>query len=207
MRPELFSQHRPGITVIELLVSIGLIGLISVGMSSLLIYAFRYNTIVWDQLSSQSDGRRAIQTIVDDVRKAEVASTGAYPIVSASSTEFIFFSNIDEDSYRERIRYTVTGTTVQKGVIKPSGTPLVYSAATEKVTTVAHYVKNTEANIPLFTYYTESYAGSGAAMPKPVTTTLIRVVKVQLEIEKNVETSPVPFHVEGLAQIRNLKTN
>lgn len=201
-------KHTHGFTVVEFLAGFGIAALVTVAASTLLIYASRYNGVIWNQLSAQSEGRKVIQTMVDDIRKAESSSIGGYPIQSASSTEFIFFSNIDDDLYRERIRYTLKHDyTIQKGVIKPSGTPLQYLSANETTTTLAHFVKNDLSNIPLFSYYTSAYMGTSTPMPKPVTTTLIRVVKVQIELEKDPNKTPVAFRVEGVAHIRNLKEN
>ena len=45
---------------------------------------------------------------------------------------------LDDDGLKEKIRYYLTGTTLKKGVIKPTGSPPVYLSANESC--LAHLV-------------------------------------------------------------------
>lgn len=149
-----------------------------------------------------------MERIIEDIRKTEEGSTGGYPIVTATSSEFIFYANIDDDSYKERVRYTyATSTrTLLRGVLKPSGSPLSYIDVNEKTEIVAHDVVNASVNHPMFRYYGEGYASSTVPL-SPLVITNIRVVQIQLDIEKDATQSPVPFHVESMVHIRSLKSN
>lgn len=201
------SSNKQGFTLIEILVAMGISALLGLSVAWILIGSLRSNTIIWKQLSAQNDGRKAIQQVVDDVRRAETSSIGAYPIASASSTAFTIYANIDEDSLRERVRFWLDGINLKKGVIKPSGNPLVYNANNESVVTIATSIVNIAKGVPLFLYYDENYTGTEAALTDPLDTTAIRAVRIQFEIEENPEETPVPLHIEALVQIRNLKTN
>ena len=75
------------------------------GVTALLIYAFRNNKIIWEQLSTQSEGRKAAQDFTNELRSATPSSIGAYPLAQALPQEIIFYTNLDSDSLRERVRY------------------------------------------------------------------------------------------------------
>ncbi|KKQ27543.1 MAG: hypothetical protein US42_C0008G0054 [Candidatus Magasanikbacteria bacterium GW2011_GWC2_37_14] len=196
-----------GFTLLELLVAMGIFTLISGAVTYLITDGLRYSRIIWDQLEGQSEVRKVLSEVVNDVRRAETSSTGAYPIESASKYSLVFYANIDVDSFREKVRYYLEGTNLKKGVTKPSGSPLIYNSGNEKIVILAHNVINISKNQPVFSFYAESYQGTGNALSEPITTTDVHVVRVQLEIERDANKSPVPIRGESLTQIRNLKTN
>ncbi len=199
-------KNKQGFTLIELLVALGIFVMIAMAASWIMIYGLRHNRIIWDQLQTQTDGRRVLQDVVDDVRQAEESSLGGYPLITATDNELSFYANIDDDSWRERVRFWLEGTTVKRGVIKPAGNPLNYSQI-ENIVEIAHEVVNLSQGTPLFLYYDESYTGTEASLEQPVVITDIRAVRVQLELERDPMASPVPLLVESLVEIRNLKTN
>jgi len=200
-----FSQK--GFTLLELVVAIGIFLLLGVGFASILVVSLRTNDIVWNQLESQNDARHVLQEVVDDVRRAESSSIGSYAIVTSTAYEFAFYANVDSDSLREEVRFWLDGDILKKGVTKPAGNPLVYNAANEEVRELAHSVVNITEGVNLFEYFDETYEGVGSGLVDPIDMTAIRSVRVSLEIEKDPDKSPEPFHAETFVQIRNLKTN
>lgn len=194
-------------TLLEVMVSIGIFLLVVGGLTAILLFSFSSRNIIWEQLLTQTEGRQVIQDFVNELRSANQSSVGAYTIEKAENNQLIFFSNIDSDSYRERIRYFLSGTNFKKGVTKPSGNPPVYNTSTESVVILAHDVAN--SSTPVFTYFSQAYIGSATStpLPSPVTTTLIRVVGIQLVLEEDPRFSPVPFTIQAKAEIRNLKSN
>lgn len=201
-----FLPHR-GVTLLEVLISLGIFSLLVVGGSAMFISAFRTNRVVWDQLSGQTDARRVLARVTDDVRRAETSSTGSYAIQSVTSSQIVFFANVNNDSFRERVRFWLDDTTLYEGITAPTGTPLGYPTSTEAVTVLATNVVNTAHGIPVFSYYDESYNGTQGPIPSPVPVTDVRIVRVQLEIDINPILSPVPLHVEGMVHMRTIKTN
>lgn len=198
-----------GITIIEVLVSIGIFAMLSVGATWILISAFRNNAIVWEQLTTQSDGRKVLREVTDVVRRAEESSVGSYPIEVATTSTLVVYANIDSDSFRERVRFFLDDAMNRfiMGVIKPSGNPLRYQLANETTSTLAYDVVSGDHGVPIFLYYDESYTGTEPPLVQPVTSTAIRMVRIQLELEADPTATPVPLHVESLVHIRNLKSN
>ncbi|KKT04053.1 MAG: hypothetical protein UV82_C0012G0038 [Candidatus Magasanikbacteria bacterium GW2011_GWD2_43_18] len=197
---------KKGFTLMEVMVALGMFALISVAVGWILIHSVRSTNIIWEQLATQNDGRAAVQQFVDDVRRAETSSIGSYPIAAASSTAFVFYANVDDDIGREKVRFWIDGTDLKKGVINPSGNPLNYNGE-EFVITIAESVVNITKNISLFEYYNETYPVTSTPLIVPDDLTDIRVVRMQLELEKDPTATPVPLHVEAVVSIRNLKSN
>lgn len=198
-----------GITLIEVLVSLGIFSLLAMSIAWILINSIRHNAIIWEQLQTQTDGRRVLREVVDVTRRAEFSSLGSYPLATTTAYELAVYANIDRDSFRERVRFfaNTASNTLQMGVIKPSGNPLTYSSANETITTLAQSVVNDDLNRPIFTYFDDRYTGTQAPLAQPVSTTQVAVIRIELELERNPTASPVPLHVESTVQIRNLKRN
>lgn len=194
--------------MLEIIIVIGIFSILSLGATTMVMEATRSNDVIWEQLFTQSEGRRVLKNITDEVRRAEESSIGSYPIISAGEYELSFYANVDSDSYREKIHYWLDGTTLKYGVKKPSGNPLSYSGI-ETVTEVAHDVLNQEQGQAIFSYFDETYTGSSSSTPlaQPVDVADIHMIKIQLELERDPTKSPVPLHVETIVHVRNLKTN
>jgi len=198
--------NKRGFTLVEVLVAMGITILITGGIVSIFLYSIKSNKVVWEQLSTQNEGRKAIQDFTNELRTATASSIGAYSIATAEANSIIFYSNIDTDSLRERVRYFLDGVILKKGVIKPTGNPLSYVPANEVIVPVVHDIAN-GAN-PIFVYYDENYEGGvGTPLIQPVDVTKIRMVKISLDMEEDPNASPVPFHIETKVEIRNLKSN
>jgi len=152
-------KQKKAFTLIELVVTTAIFSFVIMAITYLLSGSLKQNDIFWDQLESQSDGRRVLREIVNIVRTAEDSSLGSYSIVSASDYDLIFYANIDDDSLKEKIHFWLDDTTIKKGVIKPSNDPVSYNTE-EQIIEVAHYVVNIEEVSPLFLYYDEDFTGS-----------------------------------------------
>ncbi|MFH1789909.1 MAG: type II secretion system protein [bacterium] len=199
-------NNQSGFTLIEVLVAMGIFILLLSAVIFLYTFSIKSNKIVWEQLSTQNEGRKIVQDFINELRSANYSSIGAYPLALTSSTEIVFYSNIDSDTLRERVRYFMSGSTLRKGVIKPTGNPLQYSGDGEVLTDIVHDVFNTST--PVFYYYGENYGyTSSTPLEQPVSAMDVRIVGIVLELEEDPSASPVPFHIESKVAIRSLKDN
>jgi prepilin-type N-terminal cleavage/methylation domain-containing protein len=202
-------MNNKGFTLMEVLVAMGIFALIIGTIVWIFIYSLRYNAVLWEQLKTQTDGRRVLQEVVDDVRRAEQSSIGSFAVVTADEYEFSFYANIDDDSLRERVRFWIDDgdITLKKGVIKPTGNPLEYVSGNENVVEIAHDVVNRNKGVPIFLYFDEKSYPTSNSLLQPVALTDVSTVKVQLELEEDPNETPIPLHVESMVHIRSLKTN
>lgn len=192
--------------MIEVLVAIGIFLLLITGIVELMLWGMHGKDVVWEQLSTQNEGRKIVQDFVNEVRRASASSIGSYPLEVASTSTIVFYSNIDSDSWRERVRYFLSNKTLKKGVTKPTGTPLAYVPASEVITTVVNDVANGTSSI--FFYYDQNYSSaSGTPMTVPISIPSVRMVGIKLMLEEKPNVAPVPFNIESKVEIRNLKSN
>ncbi|MCB9798641.1 hypothetical protein H6758_02860 [Candidatus Nomurabacteria bacterium] len=200
-------MDRRGITLLEIVISVGIFVMLTFSIAYILITTLKSNAIVWDQLQIQNEGRKVIQQVVDEVRRAESSSIGSYAIATSSANDLVFYANIDDDELRERVRFWLDGTVLKRSTVKPSGADLAYNNANAFVVELAHNLTNAADGEAVFEYYDGDYTGSGSGLTQPVSTTAVRAVRVQLNFERAPDKSPEPLRVEAFTSIRNLKTN
>lgn len=200
-RPRAYST---GLTLIELLVTLGILVLIGVALANFQVNTFQYNAQMQERLSADHEIRQALKKITADVRVAAPSNTGAFPVVEAASSTLTFFANIDKDVLIERVHYYVTSGKLKRAVLKPSGAPLTYSG-TESETTLVSYITNPGGNI--FSYYNSLYSGTTSPMYQPINPLSVRLVRVQISVDKNSARPPGAISGETQASIRNLKDN
>ena len=122
-----------GFVIFELIIALGILGLTVMSIGAFTTSVFKYNRMLGGQLDAEIQVRRLASQFSTELRAASSSSLGAYPLEQATAGSVIFYANIDADSYKERVRYFLNGTTLQKGTLKPSGSPLTYNPLNEKV--------------------------------------------------------------------------
>jgi len=199
------TSHSSGFTLAEVITSVAILTVI-MGAVSL----FQYNVLTYNRSSAVSltnaqEAQAIIKVIAKELRATQPSANGAYPIASAGTSTITFFSDVDGDGAEEQVRYYLTGTTVYRGTIKPSGSPLVYTAA-ESTKILATGIRNASTS-PLFEYFDSTYAGTSSPMTYPLTTTAIRLVKINLTIDTDMNKAPILRTYTTQVGLRNLKDN
>ena len=183
-------NDQRGVTLIELLVAMFIMSLVVTAGFMLQNDIFKLNKILFGQLSAQGEAQQALRQFTSDMRTAVPSSTGSYPIAQASTSSITFYANVDSDTLVERIRYFASSTTLKRGVLKPSGSPLVYNSASEKITDLVHGIAN--GTTSMFNYFDSTYTGAATNTPlaQPVATQLIRLVQLYLIVDQDPARSP-----------------
>ncbi|HMO78862.1 MAG TPA: prepilin-type N-terminal cleavage/methylation domain-containing protein [Candidatus Paceibacterota bacterium] len=199
-----FKKTKKGFTLIETIVSVFVFSLIIVAVAGFQSDVFSLTRFIQTGLQNQSEAKKLIKPFVNEVRSATPSSLGSYPIEKASATEFIFYSDIDNDGLKERMRYFLDGTDFKRGVLKPSGNPLGYNLSQEQITKVIRDI------IPqdIFYYFDSNYDGQNSqSISQPVNPSEVRLVKVVLVIDSDPNQPPGPIEITTQVSIRNLKDN
>lgn len=197
-----------GFSYPELLVTIAIllmVGLVAIRFQGDVFYL---NGVLQDDVSAHEETRRVISQFATELRSASQASDGSYPIAIASNTEITFFSDTDDDSIREKIRYYVSGSTLMKSVIVPTGNPLSYATTSSgTVTTLISALGATST--PVFSYYPKSYDGTASttALSSPIDIAAVRLVRITLSLDRSAARAPAPITMTTAVMIRNLKDN
>ncbi len=200
----LTTRRHVGFSLIELIIVLGILSLMVVVVGSFTTDVFRVSRIINVTLSRNEQTRRTLGSFVNELRTAAISSLGTYPIAAATSTNLTFYSNLDQDALKERLRYFVQGTTLKRGVLKPSGNPLAYNPANE---TITDSVQNLLNPTDIFSYFDNTYNGQTAPLAFPVTITSLRLVRIHVRVDTTPNESPSPFDLTSEVMLRNLKDN
>lgn len=199
------SKKNSGFTLIEILIALSIFVLIGLMATKLLFDIFHVNRNVSDSLTQTGEARRAIKTMIAELRTASQSSLGAYALEQTGTSSLIFFSDIDSDSEKERIRYFIQSDTLMRGVTNPTGLPLVYNTASEVRTELVHAIKNSSTT-PLFSYYNETYAGTTTPLVAPINISVVRLVKIYMLVNNSTASSTPDIYTTQV-NLRNLKDN
>ena len=200
------NNLKKGFTLVEVLISVIIITLLTVVITTFQKDIFSLNYILQNSLNAQLDARHLTKVMVSELRKANQSAMGAYPIELASSTAITFYSDINNDNIVDKVRYYFSGTSIKKGVIVPTGSPLTYNINNETTTTLINFAVSS-STLPFFQYFPSSYTGTSSPLVQPVDVSLVRLVRINIIIDSNPTSSPAPLIVTSSVSLRNLKDN
>lgn len=183
-----------------MLVVIAIIGIITPALYGSILSLYRTHAHTYSQGLALYTATRTVQEIIRDVRGAAYAENGSLPLVDIASSTVTVYTDTDFDGKVERVRYFLSGTTVQKGVVEPTATSS-YPLDSETVVTLAGGIVNGETGASLFRYYT--------ATSTEITSTAnildVRRIEVLLDARSPVVQNSAQVTVHSSASIRNLK--
>lgn len=195
-------NYKNGFTIIETLFGVAIFVLVVGVLTFFSRNVWIYNSFISAGLTDTDTERQMLKTMVAEIRTASSSSTGAYAILEANSSSITFYSDIDNDGLKEKIRYFQNGSLLQKSLVKPTGSPPAYNQANEKITTLASNMTNVS-----FAYYDKNYDGETPPLSFPVNIPLIRLVKITITLDSDPNRSPTPTVFSTQVSIRNLKDN
>lgn len=200
------KETNTGFTIIEMLVAMSITVILAGALLGLQYLLAQNREVAIDNYFSVDAANTNINAMVREIRTARISNSGAYPIYSAGDNELIFFSDIDFDGDAERIRYTRSGTSIERGLIEPFGQPATYPEEQETTKIISDIVRN--GTDPLFEYYNEDWPADTTNNPltAPFSIADIKLVKVRVIINSN-EGEENNYTLESFAQIRTLKDN
>jgi len=191
-------RNDKGITLTEIVVVIGITGLIIESLFLFINQGYKSWRTARDQATAQENARSALDKIVEEIREIQPSGPGGASIDSAENNSFIFYSNIDIDSDIERVRYFLEGTDFKKGVIEPvtnvNTQEITYPTANETKYLKAHYVRN----IDLFSYYDKDNQQIGNDQKSNITEVHIKIV-----VDYDTNQPPGAITLETDANLRN----
>lgn len=200
------KKLNSGFTLIEVILSVAIFVIVGIGITALANSIFSHNRVTGTQSADADQARKASFKLMQELRNASSSNTGGHAVGEASNQQLTFYSNVDGGTDVERLRYYISNGKLYRGLLKPTGSPLTYNAANETSVVVQNNVVN-GAN-PLFYYYNGNYTGTEAALTQPVNITQVKLVKLDLQIDRNASrTGSQAYSVTSSGAIRSLKTN
>jgi len=180
-----------GFTLIETVVVVALTSLIMGVLGSLLIYFYRTNAHVFQQVQATLEARRGIEDAVRLVREASYDPAGSYPVLTAATSTLSFSSDLDNDDVLEPITYTLTS-----GVLSRTAT---LSGTGQSTTIIVSSAVANSTTTPIFRYFDSA----GVELTDPVDRADIATIRVTLVIEADINRGPSAFTLSGNATLRN----
>lgn len=203
----IYFLKKNGFTLIEMIVVIGILSLIAGGLTTAVVWGMRLWNVTQAHVKAQDEARAAFESITDEIREMQISDNGSYPIDTADSDTLIFYSNIDSDKNREKIKYEFQGDTLYRWYANSdSSTPPQYPAFsdTTKTVVVSHIVNN---SVPIFQFYDDTFTGTSAPLSAPIQLNSVRLINIHLFIDYDPGNTPAPLELSTNVELRNLKDN
>lgn len=189
-----------GLTLIETLVTVGIFSVIMVTLVNSVLTFYRANATAIEQSYQIESARRGIELLVRDLRESAYGDNGAFPLAAIAATSITFYSDTDRDAVTEQMRYELSGTTLTRSVVNPSGNPAEYTEAPE-TSQISTYVRNGEEATPIFRYYN--------ALGNEISdyNDIADVVSITVSLVVNIRPirAPEEFTLTSSATLRNLR--
>ncbi|MEK7635584.1 MAG: hypothetical protein AAB405_00660 [Patescibacteria group bacterium] len=187
-------NNKSGITLIEVVIGASFIALIVVILTYIGINLTDLNINFMKSFEPQFELQYTIQGMIKEMRSMSQSSVGSYPISQASSSIFVFYSDVDADGAIERFKYFVSGNVLKKGILVPTGNPFTYNDANEEVFDVLHNLRVGTSSV--FSYYDMNYSGSEAPLPFPINIPDVKLIKAQFTVTKPDGTATTTSMIE-----------
>ncbi len=203
-----FPCRLKAMTLVELMIAISIALIAMQGFTYLFLKTWDTNKFILEEGLASAAASRATNKIVIQLRAAQQADNGDYPLDSADRFDLIFYCDIDDDGVVERVHYFLDDPNDQlkMGVSNPLNTsPVSYPASDSTVSVVASYVVNDASN-PIFFYYNKNYPGDTVTNPltTPANVGDIQMVRVHLYVNINPVHAPDNINIESFVDLRNL---
>ena len=199
------KNNNAGLTMIEVLVVMAIVGLIIVAVYQFIITSSQSQRFAIEQATAIYDAQNSLESTVQEIREAADGDDGSWPIELADDHELIIYSDIDSDTETERIRYYLDGTEFKKETIEPTGFPIRYTDDPD-VKTLSYHIQN--GATPIFSYYGDDYPiESVDPLDTPADVTETNLIHIHLELNVYPQRQPETISIDSDVHIRNLKTN
>jgi len=197
-------KKQKGFTLIEIVISVSIIAMIVGAVGAFQSGIFKSNRIIQSGLMNQQEAKKLIRPFAQEVRGANISALGGYPIATATSLTFTFYTDLDGDGLSEKVKYYVENGELIKSVIEPDTETHQYDEENSKITKVIKDI----IDEPVFYYFGDDYVGSSSSTPlaSPVTPSEIKVVKIVVKINSNESSEVEPFEVSTQVSLRNLNS-
>lgn len=186
-------------TLLETIIWVALFVSAMFAIMSSVLYFYRTNNYALQQATAVASAQHGMDTVVKTLRETAYSSVGAYPIVSMSANDLVFYSNIDSDPYIEKVHFYVSSTTLYEGIVDPSGDPPSYAGA-ETVYDISDYIHNLDQAVTTFTYYD----ANGAKITDMTKVANVRFVTIDLVVNVDPNKLPNQLTLQSSTALRNL---
>jgi type II secretory pathway pseudopilin PulG len=198
---------QEGFTLLEVMIAGFLFSIIIALVAGFAVFYFRNYSFSFEEQQQVGQISQTLTQMIREIRRARQGEDGSWPLVQTDNTTLVFYADTTGDGKADRIRYYVDGTSLKKGVIIPSGSPLTYVSGNEVVSTVLDNINATSSAI--FTYYNGNYPGDQVNNPLIASQRILNTQYITIALTMNISNNFAagPYTMTGGAEIRSLKNN
>jgi len=196
-----------GFTFIELLVGMVILTILAGAVLTLQYIIGQNQVSVFRNYLTVEDTNSIVSAFSRELRNATNGANGSYPLITLSDQEIIFYSDYNFDGKVERIRYTVNGTLLEKGIIEPTTPPVSYPLASERKKNLTTSVQN--GITPVFYYYNKNWPQDTVNNPLALAMRLAdtQLIKISLTLNTKANDPIRNYTIDAFTQVRLLKSN
>lgn len=202
----LARKYRQGMSTVELMIAIGILGLLMGVLGMMISKTFFINRYTFEQGLNNAQLQRALNDFSETLREAKQADSGEYLIKSADDFDIVLFANIDDDDSTEQVHYYLDDGILWRGTSEASGFPPVYPANDQEVEEVGRGIVNTTEQ-PIFYYYNDDYPQDTTNNPLSTPAQVESISLVEIDIYANIDPnhSPDTQRMETFVKPRNIE--
>lgn len=197
---------KKGFTLIEVMIAGTMITTLGFALLALQNLIFENEQTAFNTYRNVSETNQVLTQFIREVRQAQTSENGAYPLEVLEDNEIVFFTDYDNDSIVERIRYTLNANLLEKGITEPSGSPAVYDTNIESIRTLTENVVN---QTPLFSYYNSDWPEDVVNNPLESGSRFAetQTIRIFLLVNSNLNQDGEEYVLDSFVQPRILKSN
>lgn len=184
-------KFNKGFTLLELLISIGILTGVIFTIFYFIYSISNLGNYFIQSFEVQQELQLTFQKIIPEMRSMDVSNIGSYPLSEKTSSSIKFYSDYDGNGLYDQVRYFVSSSTLKRGFIIPTGNPLTYNLANEKIDDLAHNIIISTSSI--FSYFGSNYTGSESELASSTVISDVRVIKIKLTAKQQNQKSPIFF--------------
>jgi prepilin-type N-terminal cleavage/methylation domain-containing protein len=181
----IIGAHRRGFTLIEMLVTVAVSAVITGAIVTLLYSQIQLSSTQNRNMLNQANVRDVVKFMVEEIQLA-ATDDGSEPVLTADSTDFSFYGDIDANGVIDQIDYYLSedGTLMRRYTTDNGGTPFVandpllanvysltftYYGADDTVPTNIEDITSVEIDLQLDTTAEDTAFTSGRLAPQAMT--------------------------------------
>ncbi|MFC1626651.1 type II secretion system protein J [Patescibacteria group bacterium] len=201
------NNLQKGFTLPEMLLATMFLAIIVAAVVAFSTFYFQSFSFSFEETQSIQVARSSMTMILREIREIRDGADGSWPIDTADDMELIYYSDVTNDGFSDKVKYFVDGTDLRRSITEPSLDPIEYLPENEKFSTIATDIDTLTG--PIFTYYNGNWPEDIVNNPLPVDQRKLNTRYIHLRIIINIadDYGSKPYDLSSGVQLRGLKDN
>jgi type II secretory pathway pseudopilin PulG len=201
------NYKKNGFTLVETSVTAVLLVVLGAGLLALQYILGDVQIRAFQSFTNVEGANGAMNQLDRELRTARSGDNGAFLIEAATGNAITFYSDINFDGNTDKVTYSVSGKTITKSVIAPTGYPVTYPPANAKITTVTSELQN--GATPVFSYYNGNWPGDTVNNPlaTPANLTAVKMIRVYMRVNAKSGDTRNDYVLDTSVSLRMVKNN